>query len=166
MLAAMVIANADRRYYTDAGYNTQIRPSYWGHAVLMAFYAGGAFMLAQSGEVEIGGAVIAAAAVVRVMERVRGGCGSWAAGNGARRCVRCVHRAGGWVFAVCGDRCGRARDGGVVRCTDGAGRVGFLIAGISVLCGVMAAFGWGEAAGGTGSKVMLFVRRGVGIWGC
>lgn len=160
LLAAMVIANADRGYYTDAGYNTQIRPSYWGHAVLMAFYAGSAFMLARAPKWK-SALVIAAALSFGLWSGFVVDAALGLQGTSAGDAFDAfIGRAGGSsLFAgiVAGGLATAVWFGVLTKRV----RVGLLIAGISMLCGVLAAFGWGEAAGGTGSKVMLFVSS----WG-
>ncbi|MCA9282260.1 MAG: hypothetical protein KDA30_09485 [Phycisphaerales bacterium] len=142
LLAAMVIANADRGYYTDAGYNTQIRPSYWGHAVLMAFYAGSAFMLARAPKWK-SALVIAAALSFGLWSGFVVDAALGLQGTSAGDAFDAfIGRAGGSsLFAgIVAGGLATAVWFGVLT---GRARVGFLIAGISVLCGVMAAFGGG-----------------------
>ena len=160
LLAAMVIANADRRYYTDVGYNTQIRPSYWGHAVLMAFYAGSAFMLARAARWK-SALVIVAALSFGLWSGLVVDAALGLQGTGAGDAFdRFIGRAGGSSLLA-----GIVAGGFATAVWFGVltkrARVGLLIAGISLLCGIMASFGWGEAAGKTGSTAMLMVSS----WG-
>lgn len=153
-LAALVIANSDRRFYADAGYNTEIRPSYWTHAALMAFYAGGAFLLARAPRWKSALVIVAALSFGLwsgfVVDAALGLQGT-GVGDGIDRFVG----RGGAASLLTGIVAGGLATAGWFGVLTRSARVGALFAGVTLLSGVVAAMGWGEAAGQAGSTALL-----------
>ncbi len=159
LVAACVIAWSDRRFYLGAGYGTEIRPSYWGHGFLMAFYAGSAFALARAAVWKTAAIVLAgvsfgvwsmfvvdaaldASALPAPLSTIAGGVDSFAGRGGA----------GSLFLGIVVS--GIAASGAFWALT-GRARVGAVIAGVSLASGILAVYGWGEAAGKMGSQGLL-----------
>lgn len=154
VLASCVIAWTDRRFYINAGYATDIRPSYWPHGLLFAFYAGAAFALARAAIWKTAIVVLAGLsfgiwsmfvvdAALALPGTTVGDSFDQLTGRAGASSLFAGIVAGGLAVAI-GFGLLTARP-----------RLGLWIAVLSVLAGIMGAFGWGEAAGAPGSAALL-----------
>lgn len=159
VLSACVIAWTDRRFYLNAGYSADIRPSYWPHAVLLAGYAGAAFALARAPIWKTALVVLAALSfgiwsvfVVTAaldpgtlpppLPSIASGVDAFAGRAGSGSLFLGVTAGGlataGW-FGVLTKRF----------------RVGLWIAGATLIAALLAVLGWGEALGPVSNAALM-----------